>query len=256
MHGPEAIPIAGGIAVVLSTRCPDAEQRNEDSAAIIPISARRGVLVVADGLGGGPRGATASRVAIEQLIAALQDLAPEDRLRSAVINGIEAANTAVLALGGGAGTTLVVVEIDGDAVRPYHVGDSKVLVLGQRARLKLETYCHAPVARAHQAGLLGETAAMTHEDRCLVSNVVGETEMRIEIGPGLSLCPRDTVLLGSDGLFDNLRLREIAEKLRKGRLLDSVGRTAALAHERMSDETEGQPSKPDDLTLIAFRRSA
>ncbi len=248
------VAVAGGTAAVLSTCCPDSTGANEDSAAVIPLGPRSGVLAVADGMGGGRQGEAASRAAIGMLVSTLCAIDPSELLRSAILNGIEAANQAVRDLGGGAATTLVVVEIDEGAIRPYHVGDSKVLVLGGRGKLKLQTFCHAPIARAHQAGLMSETAALVHEDRCLVFNVVGEPDMRIEVGPQLKLAPRDTVVLGSDGLFDNLRLREIAGELRRGQLIEAVGRVASRAHQRMARSGPG-PSKPDDLTLVAFRKN-
>ena len=46
--------------------------------------------------------------------------------------------------------------------------------------------------------------------------MIGTPDMRIEMGCAIELSPRDTVLLATDGLFDNLRTREIVELLRKG----------------------------------------
>ena len=48
------------------------------------------------------------------------------------------------------------------------------------------------------------------------SNLVGDEENGIEIGPHLRLAPYDTVILGSDGLFDNLPIAEIVERARSG----------------------------------------
>jgi serine/threonine protein phosphatase PrpC len=65
----------------------------------------------------------------------------------------------------------------------------------------------------------------------------------------------DTVIVASDGLFDNLRTPEIVETCRKGQLL-AISRTLAdTCQERMTKApAPGEPSKPDDLTFIAFRR--
>ncbi len=65
---------------------------------------------------------------------------------------------------------------------------------------------------------------MHHEERHLVSNVVGTDDMRIELGPPLKLARYDTVLLASDGLLDNLYTDEIVELIRKGL---SVSRSAS-----------------------------
>ena len=47
---------------------------------------------------------------------------------------------------------------------------------------------------------------------------------------------------------------KIVEYLRKGPLPDAARSLAEASHRRMNVEEEGQPSKPDDLTFVAFRR--
>lgn len=250
------VPIGAGCAAVSSLRCPGKETANEDCAMVANVSGDSAVIAVADGLGGQRFGEQASRVALETIAAALN---PAERsempLRSAILNGIEQANRTVLALGMGAATTLAVVEIEGGRVRPYHVGDSVILVVGQRGRVRWQTVPHSPVGFAVEAGVLDEREAMHHEDRHVVSNVLGSNEMRIEIGPILELNARDTVLIASDGLFDNLHLEEIVEHVRKGPLEKAVATLVADARRRMQGADAQSPSKPDDLTVIAFRRS-
>ena len=245
--------LAGGTAAVYSARCPGREMPNEDAAALIPFGDQAGALVVADGMGGTPAGEHASRTAVRALEKALATAHRDGQmLRTAIMDGIEAANHAVQDLGG-AGTTLTVVEVQDQKVRPYHVGDSMVLVTGQRGKVKLQTVSHSPVAFAVEAGLLDEVEAMNHEDRHLVSNVIGLSDMRIEVGSARKLAARDTLLLASDGLFDNLHIEEIVSLMRKGTLDVVVQSLAACARQRMTAPAEGQPSKPDDLTFIIFR---
>jgi serine/threonine protein phosphatase PrpC len=104
--------------------------------------------------------------------------------------------------------------------------------------------------------LLDAAEAMHHAERHIVSNVVGSEDMRIEIGSALPLAVRDTIVLASDGLSDNLHGEEIIEFARKGPLEECVRRLADAARSRMQDPQEGHPSKPDDLTIVAFRRGA
>ena len=79
-----------------------------------------------------------------------------------------------------------------------------ILAIGQKGKIKLQTISHSPVGLAVESGHLDESEAMHHEQRHVVSNVVGDQTMRIEVGAKLMLAPRDTVLLSTDGLFDNL----------------------------------------------------
>jgi len=78
--------------------------------------------------------------------------------------------------------------------------------------------------------------------------------MRVEIGSTLELKEHDTLVLASDGLFDNLRTEEIVEALRKGPLLETVTSAVETCASRMHGAADSVPSKPDDLTVIAFRR--
>lgn len=250
----EVSAFAGGAVAVYSARSPDKQSLNEDAAVLIPFSGQAGVLAVADGLGGERAGEQASRTALAELIASIAAANPDEpSLRTAILNGFENANRAVSALGVGAGTTLVVAEILGRTVRSYHVGDSMVLVVGQRGKLKLQTISHSPVGYAVESGLLNEAEAMHHEDRHVVSNMLGSPAMRIDLGPTIELAPRDTLLLASDGLFDNLHTEEIVARIRKGPL-DQIARLLAEdCQRRMCGHEAGQPCKPDDLTFLAFR---
>jgi PPM family protein phosphatase len=249
----------GGSVAVFTTRSPNKETANEDVAALWPIGRTSGVLAVADGLGGHVGGERASRLATEAIQKSLQEAIPatEDgepvELRAAILNGIEAANQSVRDLGTGAATTMALVEIQDRTIRPYHVGDSAILVTGQRGKLKLQTIPHSPIGYAVEAGLMNEEDAIHHESRHVISNVIGSDQMRIEIGSPIEMAPRDTLLLASDGLFDNLLPDEIVEAVRSGPLDQAVGELVETARQRMASQNGGAPCKPDDLTVIAYR---
>lgn len=246
---------AGGNVVAYTCRAPDKETENEDTVAVIPYGPAAAVLVVADGAGGLPAGKRASLTAVTSLVDSMQHAMAETMLlRTAILNGIEAANAAVQEIGNGSATTLTVITIEGLIVRAYQVGDSQAIVVGQRGVIKLQTTPHSPTGFAVEAGFLGQKEALHHEDRHLVSNFLGTQEMRIDVGGEVRLRPRDTILLASDGLMDNVHLDEIIERVRKGPLDTAAERVISLAHRRMGGVSEGQPSKPDDLSLILYRK--
>ena len=74
-----------------------------------------------------------------------------------------------------------------------------------------------------------------------------------EIGPQVAIAPRDTVLVTSDGLIDNLRVAEIVEEIRKGDLQRGIESLVEKTRKRMEVKVEGQPNKPDDFTLALYR---
>ena len=248
-------PLGLGLAAVFTARAPDSKDINEDSCAVIGYGDGRGILVVADGAGGLPGGDQASSITVNALRASLSEgLENQLELRFAILNGIERANEAVQKLGIGAATTLAIAEIQDNKLRTYHVGDSQIMVIGPRGKVKLKTMSHSPVGYAMEAGYIDEQQAMMHEELHLVSNLIGFNSMHIEIGIPLELAPRDTVIVASDGLFDNLRNAEIAENCCSGDLLASSQNLILACRQRMTHFKEGEPSKPDDLTFIAFRR--
>lgn len=255
------LEFAGGTAAVYTTRSPHKETPNEDVAAFLPTGPSSGVLVVADGLGGHAGGERASRLAVETLqktVQAAVALAPDgdaDKFRGAILDGIEAANQKVRQLGTGAATTLALVEIQDQIVRPYHVGDSVILITGQRGKLKLQTISHSPIGYAVEAGLMNEEDAIHHEARHVISNTVGSDQMRIEIGPPTEMAPRDTLVVASDGLVDNLLPNEIVGFVRSGPLNEGLSKMVAEVSRRMANRNGSDPSKPDDLTVIAYRPS-
>ncbi len=253
MGEPVTVPLANGLACVFTAPRPGRETANEDSAALIPGDAGSAVLAVADGLGGLPAGSLASGLALQQLADVVAGQSGEDQ-REAVLTGIETANTAVMASGQGGGTTLAVVSIDNDSMRAYCAGDSMVVVCGQRGKLKYQSVPHSPVGYAQAAGMLDEDAAMFHAERHLVSNMVGMAEMHVEVSPVVRLALHDTVVVGSDGLFDNLFISEIVERVRSGPLVAAASRLLETCRERMASVADGRPHKPDDLAFILYRR--
>lgn len=250
----ESHQVADGRAVVFSRRCPDKETPNEDAAALVATSSGSAVLAVADGFGGQPAGEQAARIALESLAESVTEaLSDGGTLRTGILDGFERANEAINAMGVGAATTMVALEIDDGAVRPYHVGDSMALVVGQRGKTKLQTVSHSPVGYAVESGMLHEADALHHEDLHIVSNMLGSPEMRIEIGTFVRLRPWDTVLIASDGLFDNIPTQEVTDLIRTSPLPKVAKRLAAECDQRMRNPGEGQASKPDDLSFILFR---
>jgi PPM family protein phosphatase len=250
------LEVGGGSLIAYTCRSPDKDTENEDTVAAIPYGPDAAVLVVADGAGGLPMGRRASRLAVTSLEASLQVAMSETMLlRTAILNGIDEANKAVLSLGGGSATTLTVVTIEGLVARAYQIGDSEAIIVGQKGKLKAQTLAHSPTGFAVEAGFLDQRAALHHEERHLVSNFLGTNDMRIDMGASVELKPRDTVLLASDGLTDNIHIEEIVELVRKGPLEAAIERLTRLANRRMTGEARTQPSKPDDLSVILFRKN-
>lgn len=254
LEKPEVYSFAQGLACLFTKRSPEKETPNEDTLALIPVDNSNGVLVVADGVGGSPTGQDASRIAIESITQSINKAIKDNvSLRDGILNGIEQANKRICDSSSGSAATLAVVEIHGKTIRSYHVGDVLILLTGQRGKLKHQNVPHSPVGYAVESGMLDETDAIHHEERNIVSNVIGTPEMRIEIGPTITLSQKDSLIVSSDGLPDNLYIDEIVEYIRKDPLKVAAKKLTTHCLKRMEHIEEGQPHHPDDLTYIIYR---
>lgn len=253
MTAPRAESLTCGDIAVYSRRSAIKDTPNEDAAAVIPVPGRGVVLAVADGVGGLPQGEEAAKITLQTLVDFVLKADDPSRLRIAILDAIERANRRVLALRGGAGTTLAVAQIVDNRLRTYHVGDSEVFVIGGRGAIKMQTLAHGPVAYGVHCGLIDPAEALAHEQRNLIFNVVGSNEMRIELGPQIRLAQRDTVLLCSDGITDNLHPDELAKVL-CGKAPGIAGTAILQALQNRREQKSTVEFKDDDATFVVYRR--
>lgn len=243
----------GTLAVAMAA-CDRKPNSNEDSAGIVPVANDSLVFMVADGVGGAATPRKASNTAVQTLRESLREVEDEDaRVRTAILDGIETSNKTLLDMGTGTATTLIVADIRDQHVRTFHVGDSVAWLVGQRGVIKFQTTPHSPVGFGVEAGLIDEEEALEHEDLHVISNVIGSSDMRVEIGSKTPMAPLDTLLIASDGLFDNVLPDEIVEIIRTGPVGEGAAQLCKLALERMEGEDSDKPSKPDDFSAVLFR---
>ncbi|MCB0321444.1 MAG: protein phosphatase 2C domain-containing protein, partial [Bdellovibrionales bacterium] len=198
-------------------------------------------------------GAEASSGAIAAIVDTLSHNGHHHSWESALLDAIDKANASVVSLGIGAATTLIAIHVNEEGARPFHVGDSSALVVGQRGKLKFQTLSHSPIGYAVEAGILDEETAIHHEDRNIVSNLLGTEQMHVQIGGRVGLSRHDTLVLASDGLFDNMLTDEVNSVIRTGPIDSALSNLVLRTHERMLRPEAGDPSKFDDLSIILFR---
>ena len=71
----------------------------------------------------------------------------------------------------------------------------------------------------------------------------------------MGLSTGDTVVVATDGLFDNLLPREVITEASGADLAGGVERLTEEAWRRMTTPGGDDPSKPDDLAIVAYRRA-
>jgi serine/threonine protein phosphatase PrpC len=255
MEAAELYRLGTGTASVFSARSPERGGRNEDAAVLIPVGTDAAVLAVADGVGGLPAGAEAAATVITTLVRQVGRKGMDiPGLREAILTALERANRKILSRGVGSATTLALAELHHGSIRTYHVGDSMILVMDRHGKVKMETVPHSPVGYAVESGLLPESEAILHGERHLVSNVIGSPDLHVSVSVKTPFSTRDTLVIATDGLLDNVEKDRVAELACRGPLETCSRALTDLALRRMG--AKSGPAKPDDLTLILYRRAA
>ncbi len=243
-----ALACPSGEAVVFTHRSPLACKENEDAVGVFCWENDEILLAVADGVGGMPGGEAAARRVIEAL--AQSPVEPQDDPVGCLLTQV---NQSLLADTSAGATTISALSIGGYQLTSHHAGDSAALVIGKRGKIKLQTISHSPVGVALASGQLTERQALFHSKRHLLSNMVGDTGLWVERSASIALSASDTVVVASDGLWDNLFVSEVVELARKGPLETVAGQLGDLARQRMATPGTPDPAKPDDLSFILYR---
>ena len=200
-------------------------KNNEDSWIA---DQRRGIFLVADGIGGHAGGEIASSMAVQiaYRVLAQQDIVtPAERLRGA----FKAANREVQQRATerlfGMGTTLAVLMLTPNEAWVAHTGDSRVYLLRKQALTRLTNdHAHHSGALMHAIGL---------DDPTFLTTKV------------LSTHPGDVFLLCSDGLTNAVPESEIAHLLRRRRSVD------VLCRDLVQAALDG--GGPDNVTVVVVR---
>ena len=205
---------------------------NEDSF-FAEADSRRGVFMVADGMGGHAAGEVASEMAVQIVARALLQLdsvtqpdAPERTAQSlrdanrAIYDRMLAENDKQ-----GMGTTASVLVLSDDRYLIGQIGDSRVYMLRDGALMQL-TKDHSYVQEQVDAGLLTPEQARYHPYSNVITRCVGASETVEPDLYGGEARPGDVFLVASDGLtgmVDDRRLQQILlARSGPGRIVDAL----------------------------------
>ena len=95
---------------------------------------------------------------------------------------------------------------------------------------------------------------MASEEKHYVSNLLGLDRMHIEIGSPIELAKRDTIIVSSDGLTDNMFVKNIVNQIKSGDVVSSVSELAATCRKNMvSTSKKDRLPHADDLTVLIYR---
>ena len=194
---------------------------NEDRACAITNTRGNILLMVCDGMGGQNKGELASSIAINLISQAFQE---KDRFSGKffakrwVSNVIRSANAEIFRQASknpnyqGMGTTLTLVLIVGDYMVVAQSGDSRAYTYRNRTMTQItedQTY----VQYLYRIGEITEDEIATHPKRHVLMNALGiypSLDLDIKTYPYLN----DTILVCSDGLYNNVAQKDILSILK------------------------------------------
>lgn len=246
---PEELQLEGGDAVYFSTVSPE-KKFNGDSLCISENKSKSSVLAIADGAGGTPGGDKASGEMLEK-IGSILETAQDPDITSAIWQGIESANELIRSKKTGARSTLSLVQIQGNRIRCYQVGDSRILVVSRQGNLCFRSLMHTEFGLAEAAGI-ESPSEVGIDDTGEVLNVMGDEVPQIDCSLSFELKKADTLLICSDGLSDNIEFDQLVSTIKSGSLKEAAQELLSQATTKMKDPKN--PGKPDDLTFILYRR--
>ena len=182
------------------------------------------LMVLADGLGGYPRGEVAAQLAVQAAGAAFQRMAspclddPAAFLRHAFLAGHSdiLRHQSVHALPGTPRTTLVACIVQNGRAWWAHAGDSRCYWI-RADSIRSRTRDHSRVAQLVELGRLTPAEAARHPERHVVSNCLGGPfEPRIDVSAGVELVVGDVLLLCSDGVWSAIDDVALVERFGRG----------------------------------------
>lgn len=204
---------------------------NEDNF-FAEADARRGVFIVADGMGGHAAGEVASEMAVQiisrHLLGLSSVLEPEaaDRVELALHEANRGIHERMLAEADkrGMGTTASVLMLSDNRYLIGQVGDSRIYLL-RNGTLQQLTKDHSYVQEQVDAGLLTPEQARHHPYGNVITRSVGASvDVAVDIFEG-EMFPGDIFLVASDGLtgmVDDRRLQQLLlARSGPGRIVDA-----------------------------------
>lgn len=221
-----------------------AQQSNEDALMVLE-SAEGSFILLSDGAGGHPGGRQASLACLNYVEAAVSQastLSPVEILKIA--------NQGVRELKMGAKCTAVLIKIISNELEVASVGDSEVILWNRLGKIVHTNTPHSASGFGVAAGHIEQDQSLHAEDRNLVHYLLGEEALRVDYLYEPALNSGNLLLMGSDGLFDNLSHDELTDLCFPGSFEEAYQNIVEGLERKRSS---GHLIKEDDVSFVLLR---
>lgn len=228
-------------------KCPTNNGSNEDSLFIY--SDEKVICFgVSDGAGGHPRGADASSLAVHSMINFLEK---NEEIHPNFIQAINRANESVMEMKAGARCTLCFGYISDNQFSCHNVGDSEIVYWNSKGNEIYSNVPHSNVGYLIEGGALEQSESLDAPERHIVSSLIGDPTLRVESSTQMETKKGQTIIVGSDGVFDNISHEELCQIVTKGAFENSFEELCRICEEQDPEKWK----KPDDISFILIRKS-
>lgn len=233
--------------------------RNENQDSCETVDTKYGrLLIVCDGMGGGPSGKLASSLAVDAIIRNVNSLSEAETDISKILEGaIKAANQALRdnikenRANTGMGTTAVVALVSKYCITVGHVGDSRFYQLRGTGKkcMVFRTTDHSLVMQlVKETGISEEEARLTTPSNIITRALGTQDEVEVEINE-LPYKSGDRLVLCSDGIWGAMPESNLLEYLTQAPSLMGTVDSVSIKVEECGMEKGG---RHDNHTIIIY----
>jgi serine/threonine protein phosphatase PrpC len=229
---------------------------NQDNAGFVdtPLGL---LVVVCDGMGGGPGGRTASLMAVDTILNVLSETAEHTPREDALTFAIEKANDIIYSKAKetpelrGMGTTVAAVLINEKSAVIAHAGDTRVYQL-RKGSIVFRSSDHSYVADLVRQKKISEEEARNHPQSNIVTRALGiKPSVEIELDE-IPFLRGDRFLVCTDGIWGMLPQCDLVKKISQAK---GIGELTSSLTEEIDCIGQANGGNHDNLTLAVFDTS-
>ena len=213
-----------------------------------------GLLVtVCDGMGGGPGGKMASTIAVNEIIAGVEEGNSEDITTNILIKAIRRANMAIIEYGNehpsyrGMGSTCTVLIINEECVTAAYVGDSRIYQIRGKSKV-YRTFDHSMVFELVKQKVITEEQARLSAQSNVITRALG-AKYDVEVDcVQLPFLAGDRFILSTDGIHGSIPEQKFIEMVSNSS--QSLGVITDTIATTIDGEGRNNGGGHDNLTLL------
>lgn len=210
------------------------------------------LVVVCDGMGGGPSGKLASTIAVKKTVDYVMQVKDVKAPREKVLaDAVDYAHAAIIDRQRndpsckGMGTTLTALLINSESAYVAHVGDSRVYQF-RGGRMVFRTKDHSYVGELVQKGDLTEEQARLSARSNIITRCLGGGNSKAEVDGPLAYMAGDRFMLCTDGIWGMMPEPQLIKLVAKTKSLSGATDATVIA---VDEQGRNEGNHHDNLTI-------